>query len=350
MSRIVARHAVCVPIRTVRNLLRLPIALLLLAAPAAGATRDDPPPSVDEWTVALRAAGLDRSAAGSAYDLPDEPDAPPAATQEEQIAELVNIQRAACPVSGWCTGPRAPLKFLPLLTGVADEHSESMAIHDYFSHCDFTSGTNSGQRATAAGYIWNFVGENIAAGNSTASATMAQWMNSSGHRNNILSSNYRELGAGYYRQTGDLSNIDYDANGDCDCTDAGENCSFNALQYYWTQVFGARTSVYPMIIEGEKHQVTTGTVALYVYGPAGADDMRFSNDGVTWSNWQTYQAETTWQLAGGDGLRTVFSEVRNGSTVYPACDTIWRTGAGGGEIFSDSFDCYGYASWSLVSP
>ena len=40
-------------------------------------------------------------------------------------------------------------------------------------------------------------GENIAAGNSSASATVEQWMNSQGHRENILNPNFRELGVGY---------------------------------------------------------------------------------------------------------------------------------------------------------
>ncbi|MEZ5314414.1 MAG: CAP domain-containing protein [Thermoanaerobaculia bacterium] len=168
--------------------------------------------------------GLDRSAAGSAYDLTDEPDAPPGG--DAGGADRRAGQHPAPPARSRAgvhrTGHRS---LLPLLTGVADDTSEPMAIHDYFRTA--TSPTaptpDSGPRRRAM--TWNFVGENIAAGNSTASATMAQRMNSSGHRNNILSSNYRELGVGYYRQTGDLSNIDFDANGDCDCIDLGRTAA-----------------------------------------------------------------------------------------------------------------------------
>lgn len=44
----------------------------------------------------------------------------------------------------------------------------------------------------------SYVGENIAAGNSTAESTMNQWMNSQGHKNNILKSDYKYLTVGYY--------------------------------------------------------------------------------------------------------------------------------------------------------
>ena len=304
-------------------------------------------PLVDELAIHLRESGLIDE---EDLSLVETPLAPPPASYEAQIAERVNLERAACPTTGCTDGPRAPLKFVSILTGVADEHSESMAIWDYFSHCDFHTGMSSSQRVTAAGYIWDFVGENVAAGNSTPAATMAQWMNSSPHRANILNSGFRELGAGYFQQIGDLGNIDYDANSDCDCVDTGESCSFNALTHYWTQVFGRRPSVYPMVIEDEKYQTSSGTVSLYVYGPTSPNDMRFSNDGVNWSNWQTYQAETAWTLAPGDGLRTVFSQVRKGSTTYSACDRIWRTGAGGGEVYVDSFECDGFGYWSETAP
>lgn len=41
-------------------------------------------------------------------------------------------------------------------------------------------------------------GENIAAGQKTASQVMNSWLNSSGHRANILSKNYTQLGVGFY--------------------------------------------------------------------------------------------------------------------------------------------------------
>jgi uncharacterized protein YkwD len=272
--------------------------------------------------------------------------APPPATLQEQLAALINIERATCTAAG-C--PLSPLKLVPLLTGVADAHSFSMAIHDFFSHYDPSDGCSSPQqRVNAAGYTGG-VGENAAAGNDTAAETVAQWMGSPGHAANILASGYRETGVGYYGQAGDQANIDLILNSDCDCVDAGETCNGGPWTWYWTEIFGSRTGVYPLVIEGEAHQTSSGNVDLYAYGPAGADDMRFSNDGVNWSSWQVYDATTSWSLAAGDGHRFVYSEVRNGVLVYRGCDGIWRTGAGGNEIFVDSFDCDGLAAWNVVT-
>lgn len=271
----------------------------------------------------------------------------PVATFEEQVAELVNQERATCSLAA-C--PLSPLRLVSLLTAVADEHSGSMAQHDYFSHCDFTTQLDPFGRLIAAGYFYFSAAENIAGGSSTPAAAMAQWMGSAPHRANILANGYRELGAGYFFQAGDLANVDYDGNNDCDCTDAGESCSYQALGHYWTQVFGLRNPVYPLVIEREQHQTTAGTVDLYVYGPATALEMRFSNDGRTWSAWRTFAHDTVWTLAAGDGLRTVFSEVRNATTVYRACDQIWRSGAGGSELFVEGFDCDASGAWSPVQP
>lgn len=285
--------------------------------------------------------------ASAAAERPSAPLVPPAATFEEQVAFLVNQERSDCTLVA-C--PLSPLRLVSLLTAVADEHSGSMAGHDYFSHCDFTTGLDPFERMAAAGYPFLSAAENLAGGSATPEAVVAQWMASAQHRANILADGFREQGVGYHFQAGDLSNVDYDRNSDCDCTDANESCSYQALGHYWTQLFGSRGSSYPLVIEGERHATTEAAVSLYVYGPATALEMRFSNDGASWSAWQPFAHQAVWSLAAGDGLRTVFSEVRNATTTYRACDRIWRTGAGGSEVFVDSFDCDGTGAWSPTQP
>lgn len=275
------------------------------------------------------------------------PLAAPSATFEEQVAELVNQERATCTLPA-C--PLSPLKLVSVLGALADEHSASMAQQDYFSHCDFSTGLDPFERMIAAGYFYFSAAENIAGTAATPAAVVAQWMGSAAHRANILADGFREQGVGYFFQSGDLANVDYDGNSDCDCADAGETCSYPAITRYWTQMFGLRNSVYPLVIDGESHATPSGTVDLYVYGPATAIDMRFSNDGTNWSAWRTFGHAAVWTLAAGDGLRTVFSEVRTAATVYRACDRIWRTGAGGPELFVDGFDCDGTGAWSPVAP
>ena len=71
-----------------------------------------------------------------------------------------------------------------------------MAENNYFSHTGL-DGSSAGTRITRAGYTWRSYGENIAYGYSTAERVMEGWMNSSGHRANILKNNFTDIGVGY---------------------------------------------------------------------------------------------------------------------------------------------------------
>ena len=62
---------------------------------------------------------------------------------------------------------------------------------------DVPEGEQPWDRMELAGYTWRAAGENIAAGNSTAAATMDQWMNSSGHCRNIMNGDFSDLGVGH---------------------------------------------------------------------------------------------------------------------------------------------------------
>lgn len=53
-----------------------------------------------------------------------------------------------------------------------------------------------------AGLKWNWVGENIAAGQTTPEEVMNAWMNSDGHRNNILNTRCKYIGVGYCNEGG----------------------------------------------------------------------------------------------------------------------------------------------------
>ncbi len=190
---------------------------------------------------------------------------------------------------------------------------------------------------------------------------MAQWMKSPGHRANILSADYRELGVGYFRQDNDLANVDRDGNGDCDCRDRGETCRGEALTHYWTQLFGRREEFHPLVIAGERHATASAAVELYLYAPARAREMRLRNDGETWSAWRPFAPRAAWVLAAGDGLRTVFAEVRAevrrsaaearaGTEVQRACDHIWRTGAGAIARSRERVECDADGTWRPVEP
>jgi uncharacterized protein YkwD len=271
---------------------------------------------------------------------------PPASFQEE-VAELVNRERAACSGPG-C--PLPPLKLLPLLAEVANRHSRAMALGDFFSHCDFPTGFDLPDRLRRAGYGYSAAAENIAGGATTPAAAMAQWMKSLPHRANILSADYRELGVGYFRQDDDLGNVDRDGNGDCDCRDDGETCRGEALTHYWTQLFGRRAGVHPLVIAGERHATASPAVELYLHGPAGATAMRLRNGGESWSAWQEFAARSDWTLAAGAGQKIVFAEVRSGSAIHRSCDRIWRSGSDKALGSRERVVCGDDGTWSADEP
>lgn len=110
--------------------------------------------------------------------------------QAEQVLNLVNAERK-----------KKGLKALTLsneLTNIATLKSSDMAKKNYFSHTSPTYGTPF-EMLQQFGISYSSAGENIAAGQKTADDVMQSWLNSSGHRANILSSKYTELGVGYYK-------------------------------------------------------------------------------------------------------------------------------------------------------
>ncbi len=108
-------------------------------------------------------------------------------TQENEVVRLVNAERAKSGLPA--------LKTNWELSRVARYKSADMANKGYFSHNSPTYGTpfqmmeNFGLRFTAAG-------ENIAYGQRTPAEVMRDWMNSPGHRSNIMSGSFSEIGVG----------------------------------------------------------------------------------------------------------------------------------------------------------
>jgi uncharacterized protein YkwD len=129
------------------------------------------------------------------------------APDESQVLTLVNQQRKAA----GC----AALTVDPILVAVARAHSTDMAVRGYFDHTS-PDGKSPFDRMREAGYKGGLMGENIAAGQPTPAAVMTAWMNSPGHRANILNCGYKVIGIGVHT----LASSPY--------------------RIYWTQDFGDR--------------------------------------------------------------------------------------------------------------
>jgi uncharacterized protein YkwD len=112
------------------------------------------------------------------------------------IVTLVNAQRAAAGV--------APLAVNPMLTYAATTHAAQMAqqsliqgLNEAMAHTlKGVTQPSMSSRIAFAGYEYTHIGENIAFGYQGAADVMGAWMNSAGHRANLLDPNYTEIGVG----------------------------------------------------------------------------------------------------------------------------------------------------------
>ncbi|GIE86265.1 CAP domain-containing protein [Actinoplanes regularis] len=106
---------------------------------------------------------------------------------QQQILALVNWHRARAGC-GQVTIDRR-------LIAAANRHAADMATRDYFEH-ESPNGERAGDRVSDTGYDWRWYGENIARGQDSPWAAMADWMNSPSHRSNILDCRLDQMGVG----------------------------------------------------------------------------------------------------------------------------------------------------------
>lgn len=104
-----------------------------------------------------------------------------------EVFRIVNVERAEAGL--------APYAWDPALALSAQQHAEDMVANDYFSH-ESLDGRSFSDRTIAAGYDASPRGENIAAGYADPEAVMDGWMESDGHRANILADGSNEIGVG----------------------------------------------------------------------------------------------------------------------------------------------------------
>ncbi|MCQ6245817.1 CAP domain-containing protein [Streptomyces malaysiensis] len=121
-----------------------------------------------------------------------------------EVIALTNAERAAARLT--------PLAQDPRLAAAAQAHSDDMVARDFYSHTG-PEGHQPWDRARAAGATHRGIGENIACGQRSPAEVVRGWMDSPGHRANILKPDFTHIGVGH--ATGSRAGT------------------------YWTQVFGA---------------------------------------------------------------------------------------------------------------
>ncbi|WP_443043847.1 CAP domain-containing protein [Streptomyces sp. NBC_00306] len=114
------------------------------------------------------------------------------AAAEAEVLNLVNEERSKVGCS--------PVRTDAPLAKLSGTFSKDMANRGFFGHTD-PEGDSPWDRAAQAG-VNNLGAENIARGQADASAVMNSWMNSEGHRANILNCDYKTLGVGVHMADG----------------------------------------------------------------------------------------------------------------------------------------------------
>ncbi|EON70145.1 SafA/ExsA family spore coat assembly protein [Lysinibacillus sphaericus] len=109
-------------------------------------------------------------------------------TVEQEVVKLVNAERAKAGLSA--------LKEDWELSRVAKYKSQDMHDKKYFDHTSPTYGTPFTMMKNF-GISYKSAGENIAKGQRSAAEVVKAWMNSEGHRANIMSKNFTHIGVGY---------------------------------------------------------------------------------------------------------------------------------------------------------
>ncbi|MEV6655336.1 CAP domain-containing protein [Streptomyces sp. NPDC051219] len=111
----------------------------------------------------------------------------PASGATARVLQLVNSERSKAGCS--------PVTLNAKLSKAALDHSKDMSAHTNMSHTG-SDGSNPGDRITRAGYSWRTYGENVAYGYTTPENVMTGWMDSPGHKANILNCEFKEIGIG----------------------------------------------------------------------------------------------------------------------------------------------------------
>jgi uncharacterized protein YkwD len=243
---------------------------------------------------------------------------PQNAAFEAQVVALANARRADAGLP--------PLKRIDGLDRAARYHAADMVQDDYFNHDSYD---RQGGQLVQVCNTWDRIipyyssysrgmAENIALGYGSPDAVVQGWMDSPGHRANLLNPSYWEIGVGYWLGDGEWD-------------------------HYWVQDFGRRSDVYPLVINAEADSTTGKTVRLYIYGTTAEwQELRLRNENGEWSPWQAFTNELTWELASGSGPRTVSVELRGPAGSTTSQDSI--------QLFSDGDRKLPEAKYRLFLP
>lgn len=241
------------------------------------------------WNMATAAVALAALLAVFTLMLVLSPSAYAYDSEEQQFLTLINNYRAA--------NGLGPLTLSGSLSNASEGHSWDMAVHNYFSHTS-QDGRTYVDRIRNAGYGYNtWLGENIAAGYTSADSVFNAWRNSPGHNANMLNPNYHAIGIGRYYAGG------------------------STYGWYWTTDFGgvAEDSTPPSVSipapTGDSRVSGTVIFRANAYDNVGISKVDFYVDNVLLYSDASYPFTYSWNTTGYNNgahtLRAVVTDTSN---------------------------------------
>ncbi|MBD2092473.1 CAP domain-containing protein [Microcoleus sp. FACHB-1515] len=106
----------------------------------------------------------------------------------QRVLDLTNAERSRAGAP--------PLSLHPQLMAAAQHHTNLMVQHNQLTH-QLPGQPDFSERISQAGYARGYAAENIAQGQTSPEQVMSSWMNSPGHRENLLNPKFQHLGVGF---------------------------------------------------------------------------------------------------------------------------------------------------------
>ncbi|QOC94874.1 hypothetical protein D0Q02_04895 [Micromonospora craniellae] len=163
------------------------------ASPSPSPSRTSSPTPAASRSTAPSRQNVDRQGSPNRASTPSATPSTGSTSEAAEVVRLVNAERA----KEGC----GALSIDDKLMTAAQRHSQDQADTRNMSHTG-SDGSNPGDRIDRVGYTWRTYGENVAWNQRTPAAVMNAWMNSEGHRANILNCAFTEIGVGVASSNG----------------------------------------------------------------------------------------------------------------------------------------------------
>ena len=196
-----------------------------------------------------------------------------------------------------------PLAPDPRLQTAAQGHVLDMAQNNYFGHVG-SDGATYQERSERVGYIWSEIGENLAGGAPDASFALNLWTSSPSHLDLLLKPSLRHVGVGFAYDADDQANVQLPG-----------GAVSGPFYRYWALLAGSVSGEYPIVLDFGQPATDRRTVQLAIPGLPndGTSEYRLSEQASCGGAlWQAYALGQGFMLSAGNGIKTVYGQVRFG--------------------------------------